>query len=51
MGRSKKRSRASSSRLNPLRKAGSDSDNKDANVVNKKLASTFTAKSIECGAK
>ncbi|CAI4058234.1 hypothetical protein N7582_001056 [Saccharomyces uvarum] len=37
MGRSKKRSRASSSRLNPLRKAGSDSDNKDANVVNKKL--------------
>lgn len=37
MGRSKKRSRASSSRLNPLRKAGSNDNNKDTNVVNKKL--------------
>lgn len=38
MGRSKKRSRASSSRLNPLHKAGSNNNNnKDANVVNKRL--------------
>ncbi|QHS72172.1 Syo1p [Saccharomyces paradoxus] len=37
MGRSKKRSRASSSRLNPLRKAESNGNGKDANVVNKKL--------------
>ncbi|CAI4037840.1 hypothetical protein SMKI_04G1740 [Saccharomyces mikatae IFO 1815] len=37
MGRSKKRSRASSSRLNPLRKAGSNNNDKDSNVVTKKL--------------